>query len=1165
MHQLFRLVLGQRDLSRAGDLFSLDDGEIEGCLSQALEEIKNISCSPDYLTNDNDQAVVEICITRITTAIRETGSIERHGSALVSLWESCLEHNLQPQDRDEDTPHAKIASDITSCILQNYNRAPVMALAVPVAVRFLQQGNPELRRNMSSYLSLAAIAKAELLVQHTKAITLSFLAGNTMLLRILPSLYPLQPETIHLYIRDLMVLIPELDPGNRQHLLRLLQMISEQHPLVLTPLVPSLVRHLSDATLDDALLTVLVGVAQTTPASLSPFLPALRTVGQQAPGLLGHVAKIHGAVGLSSEDQAREALVYLVSQLECVEHNVHHTLLLEIHSLTDHYSHLLGGGAKDIYRISNSFSAIARQLGQWLETDRVTVSSVREKKERADSSQGECECSSAEEDEEQHLQVKIQAFEKKMGEEGLEETTVGSSPGPQRHHHSLGQAACDEQREMGFNRSKSLAMHAIYSHSNNPDIVQEGEESELSAEFYQIETTLSREIVATHSSLPVQENHRDPGIRHGARDTGKHSGEDTEGSDPREGDRLWTHMRDNMEQIRAFFSEMMKQIPVPEQCVIEESHRGCVAKLSFSCPLKGHYCLYGKSNFLLSSHQPHLWIRIMLLALQSKTSEALSFEDVCVQQLRNLWEKVQMKEAHSFETSMTHTTVPPQKDLHSLQIHLEEVRFFDLFGYSEEEGGWLCFMCNNPEKATVMNQEGQPLIEGKLKEKQVRWKFIKRWKTRYFTLAGNQLLFRKGKSVGKDELDDSTIELSKVQSVKVVVKKRRDRGLPRAFEIFTENKTFVLKARDEKYAEEWLQCINVAVAQAKERENREATTYLDPHGWTAAHHAAFRGHLTLLRFLLQSGQVELNCRDYFGCTPLHRSCMGGNSDITEYLLQKGASHEIRSGSGQTPLHLAAGGGHLGSARALLKHLAAPDAQDFHRWTPLHWAVCNVWGDVANLLLDKGANLEGVCGSGLTPLQLAVMVGNEAGVRLLLHRGADANFRSSGGRTALHLCACSAEKKILQHLLGAGAKVCVQDEEQATPLHLAALAGSRAVVHLLILNGARLEDRDGLEMTPLHYSTLKDNAEAAKLLLHYGAEVNTTERLGRTALHLAAEGGHCKVLSVLLQRNADYTLRTKWRETAEDVARAHRQTDALLLLQKHSKPSVKAQTAGHGGT
>lgn len=65
-----------------------------------------------------------------------------------------------------------------------------------------------------------------------------------------------------------------------------------------------------------------------------------------------------------------------------------------------------------------------------------------------------------------------------------------------------------------------------------------------------------------------------------------------------------------------------------------------------------------------------------------------------------------------------------------------------------------------------------------------------------------------------------------VSRSEVVAKKRRDRGLPRAFEIFTDDKTYVLKAQDEKHAEEWLQCINVAVAQARERENREATTYL---------------------------------------------------------------------------------------------------------------------------------------------------------------------------------------------------------------------------------------------------------------------------------------------------------------------------------------------------
>ncbi|XP_027731889.1 ventricular zone-expressed PH domain-containing protein homolog 1 isoform X5 [Vombatus ursinus] len=179
MHHLFRLVLGQRDLSRAGDLFSLNDSEIEESLSEALEQIKIISSSSDYSSNCNDQAVVEICITRITTAIRETESIEKHGKALVALWESCLEHNLRPSGKDEDTPHAKIASDITSCILQNYDRHSVMALAVPVAVKFLQRGNKELCRNMSSYLSLAAISNPDLLADHTDAIVKSILQART--------------------------------------------------------------------------------------------------------------------------------------------------------------------------------------------------------------------------------------------------------------------------------------------------------------------------------------------------------------------------------------------------------------------------------------------------------------------------------------------------------------------------------------------------------------------------------------------------------------------------------------------------------------------------------------------------------------------------------------------------------------------------------------------------------------------------------------------------------------------------------------------------------------------------------------------------------------------------------------------------------------------------
>lgn len=45
-----------------------------------------------------------------------------------------------------------------------------MQLAVPVAVKLLHRGNKELSRNLSSYLSLAAINNAEILAEHLSLI-----------------------------------------------------------------------------------------------------------------------------------------------------------------------------------------------------------------------------------------------------------------------------------------------------------------------------------------------------------------------------------------------------------------------------------------------------------------------------------------------------------------------------------------------------------------------------------------------------------------------------------------------------------------------------------------------------------------------------------------------------------------------------------------------------------------------------------------------------------------------------------------------------------------------------------------------------------------------------------------------------------------------------------
>ncbi|XP_018863395.2 ventricular zone-expressed PH domain-containing protein homolog 1 isoform X3 [Parus major] len=674
--------------------------------------------------------------------------------------------------------------------------------------------------------------------------------GNSMLLRVLPALYEKRPQPIRARLRELVAPLAQLDPSEQLHLLRLLHTVARKRELgVLKECLPFLFGHLRDPNHSEVILNILLEISSYEPAALAPFLPTLREIGESFPSLIGQTAKIFGAVGHLDEERARTSLLYLVNQLASMEHSFHHILLLEIKSLTDTFSSILGSQSRDIYRMSNSFSAIARLLLRQLHTDSTAADSkpgapdppLRHRGEAWPQSRmendPEAECPVPLDDlksvvngneEDEKLQVKIQAFEEKINVDN-------STPGSVRRY-SLGQVSKEERKDMRFNRSKSLALHALRMKGLSSEGGPDEENGDIPAGISFSEIYLSQEHEQVPFGVHPEAMHvGNPLVSHQSADcpqaadlpelTPEKALEGRAGTGPVEyQDKLYLHLKENLGKVKEYVMEMGRRIPIPEQCVIEDTGGSCVAKLFFSCPLKGHYCLYSKCSFTLVSQQPPLWIHIMFLFQQSLFAEPLSIQSSSVQVLKALWEKTQLKGMHSFETAMIHSTFPHQKDLENVQMHLEEVRFFDLFGYSEEAGAWQCFMCNNPEKATGVNQDGQPLMEGKLKEKQVRWKFIKRWKTRYFTLAGNQLLFRRGKS--KDDPDESPIELSKVQSVKVVAKKRRDRSLPRAFEIFTDSRTYVLKAKDEKNAEEWLQCLNVAVAQARERQSREATTYL---------------------------------------------------------------------------------------------------------------------------------------------------------------------------------------------------------------------------------------------------------------------------------------------------------------------------------------------------
>jgi hypothetical protein len=52
---------------------------------------------------------------------------------------------------------------------------------------------------------------------------------------------------------------------------------------------------------------------------------------------------------------------------------------------------------------------------------------------------------------------------------------------------------------------------------------------------------------------------------------------------------------------------------------------------------------------------------------------------------------------------------------------------------------------------------------------------------------------------------------------------RGGRSIPKAFEIFTDDTSLVLKAQDGKHAEEWIQCLSVAVAHSQAKDSHYRT------------------------------------------------------------------------------------------------------------------------------------------------------------------------------------------------------------------------------------------------------------------------------------------------------------------------------------------------------
>lgn len=311
------------------------------------------------------------------------------------------------------------------------------------------------------------------------------------------------------------------------------------------------------------------------------------------------------------------------------------------------------------------------------------------------------------------------------------------------------------------------------------------------------------------------------------------------------------------------------------------------------------------------------------------------------------------------------------------------------------------------------------------------------------------------------------------------------------------------------------------------------------------HYAARLGHLPLLRILLEEG-ADIDSDTTDGRTLLTSACMGGHTDILEFIIHKGARLTRRSPTQLSPLHWAIMFDEEEQSKviALLRGIGASidDTTDggfaylaehtlVLYGTPLRTAIATRNQNLCQILIEAGASLERSDGD-ITPLEVAVLAHIPEIVKLLLSSGKWKPERSPllalGSRSApLHLlhgsAACSAFSETVDIVSAAGFDINEEDEHGWTPLanaiHRFAAISKNDNLEVLISKGALITFPSPdtivqiIGRTPLskHYSLTTYLIE--KRILNARLE-------GQSLLHAAACRGYPEIIRAILDLGVD---------------------------------------------
>lgn len=194
-------------------------------------------------------------------------------------------------------------------------------------------------------------------------------------------------------------------------------------------------------------------------------------------------------------------------------------------------------------------------------------------------------------------------------------------------------------------------------------------------------------------------------------------------------------------------------------------------------------------------------------------------------------------------------------------------------------------------------------------------------------------------------------------------------------------------------------------------------------GWTALHHAARKGHVPVVQYLLQH-KADPQKRTGDGYTPIIYACFAGSAESVSLLLKAGGNAKDEDNKNSDHCLLAAAySGDIPTVKLLLRSGMKVDQPNTMGETALMQAAYLGHLSLMEFLMNNGANVNAVGQYGESPLNQAISGRQLKALRILLEKGADANISRRGDNfTLLMSTALFNHPEMAQALLKHGANV-----------------------------------------------------------------------------------------------------------------------------------------------